>query len=269
MQQNGGMSESQAVPVVDLPGGASMPMVGFGTWKLAGAAVEPAMAAALATGYRHIDTATMYGNEAEIGAALGASDLARADVFVTTKLRPGDVGHEADVISASLRALRTDYVDLWLVHWPPSSARGRAAVWKGFREIRDEGLVRAIGVSNFSLDEIDELIEATGEAPAVNQVRWSPSYYDPDVLVGHKARGIALEGYSALKDRRLKDPVLAQIAAAHQVTVPQVILRWHLEHGITVIPKSARPERIAANFDLLSFSLTEAEVARIDAFGNL
>jgi 2,5-diketo-D-gluconate reductase A len=263
------MSESHAVPVVELPGDASMPMIGFGTWKVTGAQVEPAVAAALAAGYRHIDTATMYGNEAEIGAALAAGDLDRADVFVTTKLRPGDVGHEADVIARSLRALRTDYVDLWLVHWPPRTARGRASVWNALRELRDDGLVRAIGVSNFSLTEIDELIEATGEAPAVNQVRWSPAYYDPDVLVGHKARGIALEGYSALKDRTLKDPALAQIAAAHQVTVPQVVLRWHLEHGVTVIPKSVRPERIAANFDLLGFSLSEPEVARIDAFGKL
>jgi 2,5-diketo-D-gluconate reductase A len=269
MQQNGGMSESQAVPVVELPGDASMPIVGFGTWKVTGGQVESALAAALATGYRHIDTATMYGNEAQIGAALAASDLSRAEVFVTTKLPPGDAGHEAEVLRRSLRALRTDYVDLWLVHWPPRSARGRAAVWDAFRELRDEGLVKAIGVSNFSLDEIDKLIEATGEAPAVNQVRWSPSYYDPDVLVGHKARGIALEGYSALKDRRLTDPALAQIAAAHQVTVPQVILRWHLEHGITVIPKSVRPDRIAANFDLFSFTLTQDEVAGIDAFGNL
>jgi diketogulonate reductase-like aldo/keto reductase len=263
------MSQSDAVPVVDLPGDARMPMVGFGTWKVTGGQVEKAVAAALAAGYRHLDTATMYGNEAEIGSALGAGGLDRAEVFLTTKIRPSDVGHEPDVLRRSLRALRTDYVDLWLIHWPPMRSRPRLELWNAMRRLRDDGLVRAIGVSNFSLDQIDELIEATDERPAVNQVRWSPSYYDPDIVVGHKARGIALEGYSPLKDRKLSGPVLAGIAADHQVTAAQVVLRWHLEHGITVIPKSVRPERIAANFDLLGFTLSQDEVARIDALGKL
>jgi 2,5-diketo-D-gluconate reductase A len=263
------MSESQAVPVVELPVDARMPMVGFGTWQVTGDQVEGAVAAALAAGYRHIDTATMYGNEAEIGAALGASGLDRAEIFVTTKIRPPDAGKEPAVLRRSLRALRTEYVDLWLVHWAAQRPWRRKEIWNDMRKLRDEGLVKAIGVSNFSLAQIDELIEASGETPAVNQIRWGPSSYDPDVVVGHKARGIALEGYSGLKDGKMKDPALAEIAAAHQVTVPQVVLRWHLEHGITVIPKSVRPERIAANFDLFGFALSEAEVARIDALGHL
>lgn len=269
VSENGRMSESDAVPVVELPGDARMPMVGFGTWKVTGDQVEGAVAAALATGYRHIDTATMYGNEAEIGAALGASGLDRAEIFVTTKIRPPDAGKEPEVLRRSLRALRTEYVDLWLVHWAAQRSGRRREIWNDMRKLRDEGLVRAIGVSNFSLAQIDELIEASGETPAVNQIRWGPSSYDPDVVVGHKARGIALEGYSGLKDSMLKDSALAEIAAAHRVTVPQVVLRWHLEHGITVIPKSVRPERIAANFDLFSFALSAAEVARIDALGHL
>jgi 2,5-diketo-D-gluconate reductase A len=263
------MSESHAVPVVELPGDARMPMVGFGTWKVTGDQVEAAVGSALAAGYRHIDTATMYGNEAEIGAALGSSGLDRAEIFVTTKIRPPDAGKEPEVLRRSLRALRTEYVDLWLVHWAAQRPWRRQEIWNDMRKLRDEGLVKAIGVSNFSLAQIDELIEASGETPAVNQIRWGPSSYDPDVVVGHKARGIALEGYSGLKDGQLKDPALAEIAAAHQVTVPQVVLRWHLEHGITVIPKSVRPERIAANFDLFGFALSEAEVARIDALGHL
>jgi 2,5-diketo-D-gluconate reductase A len=263
------MSESQAVPVVELPGDALMPLVGFGTWKVTGDQVEPAVAAALAVGYRHIDTATMYGNEAEIGAALGASDLDRAEVFITTKIRPSDTGREPEVLQRSLRALRTEYVDLWLVHWPSRRSSQRRQIWNDMRKLRDDGLVKAIGVSNYSLAEIDELIEDSGETPAVSQIRWGPSSYDPDIVVGHKARGIVLEGYSGLKDSKAKDPALAEIAAAHQVTVAQVVLRWQLEHGITVIPKSVRPERIAANFDLFSFFLSEAEVARIDALGNI
>jgi 2,5-diketo-D-gluconate reductase A len=263
------MSESQAVPVVELPGDATMPLVGFGTWKVTGDQVAPAVAAALEVGYRHIDTATMYGNEAEIGSALGASDLDRAEVFITTKVRPSDTGQEAAVLRRSLRGLRTEYVDLWLVHWASQHSWQRRQIWNNMRQLRDDGLVKAIGVSNYSLAEIDELIEDSGETPAVNQIRWGPSCYDPDVVVGHKARGIVLEGFSGLKDSKAKDPALAEIAAAHQVTVAQVVLRWHLEHGITVIPKSVHPERIAVNFDLFSFSLSEAEVARIDALGNI
>ena len=269
MADNAGMSEASNVPAVGLPGGADLPMVGLGTWQLTGDHAEAAVTAALAAGYRHIDTAVMYGNEAEIGSALGASDLAREEVFLTTKIRPSDLGHEAAVLRRSLRALRTDYVDLWLVHWPPQRPDQRRQLWNGVRKLRDEGLVRAIGVSNYDLSQIDDLTEWSGEGPAVNQVRWSPALYDPEVLVGHKARGVVLEGYSALKDSSLTDPVVAEIAAAHGVSAAQVILRWHFEHGIPVIPKSERPERLAANIDLFGFNLTQAEMARIDGLGAL
>jgi 2,5-diketo-D-gluconate reductase A len=263
------VSEPAAVPTVELPGGGSMPLIGLGTWKTGGDQARAAVETALAAGYRHVDTATVYGNEAEVGAALAASGLEREDVFITTKIRPSDVGREAATLRRSLEALRTSYVDLWLVHWPPRLPGRRAQLWNAVRELRDEGLARAIGVSNFTLAQLDALIDATRESPAVNQIRWSPPRYDPDVVVGHKARGIVLEGYSPLRDTRPGDKVIAPIAAAHQVSVPQVVLRWHLEHGITVIPKSVHADRIAANFDLLGFSLTQDEVARIDALGNL
>ena len=138
-------------------------------------------------------------------------------------------------------------------------------VWREFLELRDEGLVRAVGVSNYSLRQIDELISATGEAPAVNQIHWSPRRYDAELLDGLRERGVVVEGYSPLKDTNLRDPVLADIAAAHGVTPAQVVLRWHLEHEIVVIPKSADPGRMAANLDLFGFSLDPAEVSRIDA----
>jgi 2,5-diketo-D-gluconate reductase A len=251
------------IPEVDLGGGAAMPMVGFGTWQLQGRRGYEAVRYALQAGYRHIDTATMYRNEKEVGRAIADSGLDRDDVFVTTKLPPGSVGRARATIAESLRALGTGHVDLWLVHWPP---RGRASVqvWRDFLAIRDEGLCRAVGVSNYSVSQLDELIAATGERPAVNQIPWSPSRYDPALLAAHAERGVAVEGYSPLKGTRLGHPVLDEIAAKHGVTPAQVVLRWHLELGITVIPKSARPERIRSNIDLFSFSLSPEEVARLN-----
>src|SRR5882724_974126 len=227
MADNDHMTLASEVPTVELPGSTDLPLVGFGTWQLTSSHVGPSISAALTDGYRHIDTAVMYGNEAEIGQALAASDLDRGELFVTTKIRPSDIGHEADILRKSLRALQTDYLDLWLIHWPPRGAGQRRQMWDAVRSLRDEGLVRSIGVSNYDLAMLDDLIESTGERPAVNQIQWSPLLYDPDVLVGHKARGVILEGYSGLKDASLHDPVVAGVAEAHGVTPAQVILRWH------------------------------------------
>jgi 2,5-diketo-D-gluconate reductase A len=256
------MERMTDVPVADLGGGVAMPMMGFGTWQLQGRRAYEAVRYALQVGYRHIDTATMYRNEREVGRAIADSGLDRDEVFVTTKLPPGNAGRARATIAESLRALGTGHVDLWLVHWPP---RGRASVqvWRDFLAIRSEGLCRAAGVSNYSVRQIDELTEATGERPAVNQIPWSPSRYDPELLAAHVKRGVAVEGYSPLKGTRLGDPVLEEIAARHGVTSAQVVLRWHLELGITVIPKSARPERIRSNFELFGFSLSAEEMERI------
>jgi 2,5-diketo-D-gluconate reductase A len=258
------MTEAAAVPAVDLPGGVPMPMIGFGTWQLRGKAGREALRSALDAGYRHIDTATMYGNEADVGHALAASGLARDKVFITTKLPSGRAGRERATLAASLRALGTSYVDLWLVHWPPPG-RILVPVWGEFLALRDEGRARAIGVSNYSLAQIDRLIEATGQAPAVNQIPWSPARYDAALLAGHRERGVAVEGYSPLKGTNLANPVLAKIAAAHGATPARVVLRWHLEHGVTVLVKSVHPERIASNIEALRFPLDPGEVARIDA----
>ena len=251
------------IPAVDLGGGVAIPMVGFGTWQMRGQLAYEATRHALQAGYRHIDTATMYRNEEQVGRAIADSGLDRADVFVTTKLPPGNAGRARATMAESLKALRTDYVDLWLVHWPP---RGRNLVplWRDFLAARDEGLARAVGVSNYGLREIDDLIDATGERPAVNQISWSPSRYDAALLAAHAERGVAVEGYSPLNGTRLRDRTLAEIAAKYGVTTAQVVLRWHLEIGVIVIPKSARPERIEQNLDLFSFSLTPEEVARLN-----
>jgi 2,5-diketo-D-gluconate reductase A len=256
------MSDMTDVPVADLGAGVAMPMVGFGTWQLTSRRAYEAITYALEFGYRHIDTATLYRNESEVGRAIGDSGVDRGEVFVTTKLQPRDADRARSILGESLRALRTPYVDLWLVHWPPR--RGALVpLWREFLALRDEGLCRSIGVSNYSIAQIDELIAATGEKPAVNQIPWSPSRYDAALLAAHADRGVHVEGYSPLKGTRLGDPVLAEIAARYFVTPAQVVLRWHLELGITVIPKSARPERMRSNLDLFGFSLTPEEMARV------
>jgi len=261
---NDGMSAPSEVPFAALPGGGRMPLVGFGTWKLRHSHGRASVLAALHVGYRHIDTATMYANEAEVGQAIADSGLDRADVFVTTKIRPSDARRARDILHQSLRSLQTDYLDLWLVHWPPARRADSRQLWNELLSARAEQLVRDVGVSNYSLAEIDDLTKSSGHSPAVNQIDFGPTLYEGHVLTGHAERGIAVEAYSSLKNTNLNDPALAKIAAAHGVTTAQVVLRWHLEHDVTVIPKSAHPGRIAANFDLLGFSLTPDEVATID-----
>lgn len=251
------------VPTLSLPGGA-IPMVGLGTWQAGGGAAERAVSTALQLGYRHIDTATMYRNEAEVGRALATVGIDRDDVFVTTKLPPERVGRERQTLTESLAALHLDHLDLWLIHWPPGGAPA-PRTWDAFRAARDEGLVRSIGVSNYSIAQIDELIDATGETPAVNQIPYSPADHDPELLAAHRERGIVVEGYSPLKRSDLRAPALADAAAAHDVTAAQVVIRWHVQHEVVVIPKSTDRDRIAANLDVLGFELTAEEMARIDA----
>ena len=258
-----GMMTEQAVTLTG-KSQVAMPLVGFGTWQLRGERAYQAVRYALEVGYRHLDTATMYGNEAEVGRALRDSGVPREEVFVTTKLPPGNAGRERATIQASLQALGVGYVDLWLIHWPPRERAGLTS-WREFLGVREDGLARAVGVSNYDLDDLDLLAEETGEMPAVNQIPWSPRQHDPELLAGHRQREVVLEGYSPLKGSRLRDATLTGIAQRYGVTPAQVVLRWHLEHQIPVIPKSGRPERIAANFDLFGFALAADEVARIDA----
>ena len=253
---------SMTNPTVTIAPGVEMPLVGFGTWEATGADAL----AALRAGYRHIDTATMYGNEKQIGKVLRESGVARDEVFLTTKLPPENAGRARQTIDESLAALGVEHVDLWLIHWPPNG-EARADLWEQFVAIRDAGLTRAIGVSNYDAAQIDEITEATGVAPAVNQIPWAPALYDAVVVEGLRARGVVLEGYSPFKRSDLNDPVLREIAERHGVTTRQVVLRWHVDHGFVVIPKSSDPARIAANFDIFGFELDPVEIARIDALG--
>ena len=261
------MTTSPHVPTdsVVLPSGGRIPLLGFGTWRLRGSGARDAVAYALEVGYRHLDTATMYGNEAEVGAALAAAELPRDDVFVTTKLPAEAVGRVRETIEQSLDLLGLDAVDLWLVHWPPGGAAPH--VWEQVVAARTDGLARAVGVSNYSLAQVDELTAATGVTPEVNQVKWAPALHDRSVLDGHRDRGVVLEGYSPLRAGRLDAEPIAAAARRHGVTPAQVVLRWHLQHGVVVIPKSAQRERIAANADLDGFALSAEEMAAIDALG--
>jgi diketogulonate reductase-like aldo/keto reductase len=251
---------------VEIAPGVSLPLLGFGTWEMRRRTAEDAVARALEVGYRHIDTARMYGNEEEVGRALAASGLSHADVFVTTKMWPDRAGTERASIQESLEALGLEQVDLWLIHWPPGGAR--PDVWERFLEAEADGLARAVGVSNYSLAQLDELHAATGRWPAVNQIEWGPALYDEHTVDEHRRRGVQLEGYSPLKTTDLRNRRLVEIADAHEVTPAQVVIRWHLEHEIVVIPKSANADRIAENADVFGFALTEDEVATLDDLGS-
>jgi 2,5-diketo-D-gluconate reductase A len=253
------------IPVVRMGDGEDIPILGFGTWQLHGRRAYDAVRWALDAGYRHIDTATMYKNEAEVGRAVRDSGLDRADLFLTTKLPPGNAGRERATIEDSLRSLGTDYVDLWLVHWPPRRGGASERVWQAFIGTRDKGLCRSIGVSNYDTAEIDALTAATGVTPPVNQVRWSVREHDPALLEQFRSRGVAVEGYSPLKNTRLSDPVLVRMADAHAVTSAQVVLRWHVQLGIVVIPRSSKQDRIVSNADLFGFSLTGQEMDQLSS----
>jgi diketogulonate reductase-like aldo/keto reductase len=262
------MSGAPQLPsdAAELPSGARMPLLGFGTWQIKGENAVRATAAALEAGYRHLDTAMMYGNEGEVGRALRESGVARQDVFVTTKCPPNRAGNELDTLKQSLELLDTDHVDLWLVHWPAGGTTD-VDIWRAFTDARESGLAHDIGVSNFDVDLVDEVTAATGTAPAVNQVRWSPLLFDAAVLEAHRSRGVVLEGYSALRGGTLKDRTIADIAERVGRSPAQVVIRWHLQHGVVVIPKSTRPERIRANADVGGFELSADDMAALDGLG--
>lgn len=244
-----------------------MPLVGFGTWQLKGQEAMTATRAALDAGYRHLDTATIYGNEREVGSALDESGVPRDKVFLTTKCPPSKAGHERETLEQSLEMLGTDHVDLWLVHWVHEDGLG-LRIWEAFVEAKEKGLARDIGVSNYTADQIDRLEAETGVRPAVNQIKWSPLLFDRSVVDAHRERDVVLEGYSGLKGGTLEDKTIVSIAERLGRSPAQVILRWHLQHGIVSIPKSANGDRIRANADLADFELSDRDMALLDALGS-
>jgi diketogulonate reductase-like aldo/keto reductase len=246
-----------------LTGGVAMPVLGLGVWQSPpGQVTEQAVAWALEAGYRHIDTAQAYRNEAGVGAALAASGIPREEVFVTTKFRPraGDPVAEAE---RSLKRLGIDQLDLYLVHWP---AGGPTRAWAGMQRALEQGLTRAIGVSNFSVAELDAVFDMGGPPPSVNQVEFHPFAYRKALLESCEERGVVLEAYSPLgTGRHLDDPTVVEVAKRVGRTPAQVLIRWALQHDTVVIPKSVHQERIVENLAVSDFTLDDEAMATLDA----
>jgi 2,5-diketo-D-gluconate reductase A len=259
-------TKTDQVPRIPLRGDTDIPQLGFGVFQVPPEDTADVVTRAFDTGYRHIDTAAAYENEAEVGQAFHASGLDREDVFITTKCFNTDHGYEQarNAFKTSLDRLGLDYVDLYLIHWPVPSQDKYVETWKAFIELQAEGLVRAIGVSNFQPDHLRRIVDETGVTPAVNQVELHPRLQQAGLRREHADRGIVTEAWSPLAQGAvLDDPVVTGIADKHEVTPGQVVIRWHLQLGNVVIPKSVTPARIAENFDVFGFHLTEAEMEAI------
>jgi len=259
-----------AVPQIQLNDNHSIPQLGFGVFKVDPGVTQGVVEAALAAGYRHIDTATGYSNEAAVGAAVRASDLPRDQLFVTTKLANADhrAGDFRGAYERSLAALDLDYIDLYLIHWPMPAVEKYVAAWQEFIHFRDEGLTKSIGVSNFQIEHLDAIIAATGVVPAVNQVELHPVFQERDLRAYHDAHGIVTEAWGPLGQGRWaldSYPAIAAAAAAHGKSPAQVILRWHIQHGTVIFPKASAPAHMADNFAIFDFELAPAELAAIDA----
>jgi 2,5-diketo-D-gluconate reductase A len=254
-------------PRLALNDGKSIPQIGLGVWKAANDVAVLAVETALQAGYRHIDTASAYENEEGVGQGIIRSGLSRGDIFLTTKLWNDDQGYDTTLraMDASLKRLGTDYVDLYLIHWP-SAYRGKyIETWKALIRLRDEGKARSIGVSNFEGRYIDDLFEATGELPVINQVQLHPRFQQRSLRKAYEPRQILTESWSPLgQGKMLDNPVIGDIARRHGKSPAQVIIRWHIEEGLVVIPKSVTPSRIIENFDVFDFALSEADKAAID-----
>ncbi|MFI5084705.1 MAG: aldo/keto reductase [Actinomycetales bacterium] len=268
-------STTITVPDVTLNNGVTMPQLGFGVWQVPNDESTTAVTHALQAGYRSIDTAAIYGNEEGVGKAiadfLASSGTDRSELFITTKLWNSEQGYETTLTAfdESLRKLGLDYVDLYLIHWS-TPARGKYLdTWKAFEEILASGRARAIGVSNFEPEHLQRIIDLGGTVPAVNQVELHPNLQQRTLREFDAANGIRTEAWSPLaQGTLLEDPAVVAIAAAHGKTPAQVIIRWHLQLGNIVIPKSVTPERIAANIDVFDFELGDDELAAIAALDN-
>ncbi|GAB3218004.1 aldo/keto reductase [Kineococcus gypseus] len=257
-----------AVPSVTLHDGVEMPQIGLGVWQVPQERTAEVVLDALEAGYRHVDTAAGYGNEAGVGDALRTSDVPRQEVFVTTKLPNEQHGRDRTLrtFDESTAKLQLEYLDLYLIHWP-TQRDDYVETWQAFAELQREGRIRSIGVSNFQKTHLRKLIDETGIVPTVNQVELHPYLVQEDLRAFNAEHGIATEAWSPLArgGELLSDPVITRVAAETGKEPAQVVLRWHLQLGNVVIPKSVTPARVRSNIDVLGFTLTDEQVAAISA----
>jgi len=254
---------------VKLNNGVEMPMLGLGVWQMAqGAETQRAVKYALESGYRLIDTAKLYANERDVGIAVRESGVPRDEVFVTTKLWNTDHGYEPAIkaFNRSMRELGFDYIDLYLIHWPVNPLRKDS--WRALEKLLEEGKCRAIGVSNYTVGHLQELLRTSSTPPAVNQVEFSPFLFQEDLLDFCRDHSIQPEAYSPLtKGMRLNDPKLRPFSVKYHKTTAQILIRWALQHGIVAIPKSSRPERIMENSQVFDFEISSDDMKTLNALG--
>lgn len=260
-------------PIITFHDGHSIPQVGLGVWQTPQDIAAPTVRTALAAGYRHIDTASGYDNEEGVGEGIRSSGVDRKDIFVTTKLRNTDQGYDNALraFEVSLKKLGSDYIDLYLIHWPSPHRGLYRETWKAFVRLREEGRVRSIGVSNFYPDHLAHIIGDTDVVPVINQIELHPDFQQKAAQDAHKKHNIITESWSPLgQGRFISNPVIGQIAAKHGKTPAQVIIRWHIDTGLVVIPKSVTPSRIEENFNVFDFKLDGedmAAIAKLDSAG--
>ena len=253
-------------PTVTLNDGRVMPQFGLGVWETPDDHAPAVIMAALDAGYRLIDTAAIYRNERGVGEGLRTAGVQRTDIFVTTKLWNDRQGYDEafKACDESLKKLGLDYLDLYLIHWPVPRQDRYVDSWRALIELQRSGRVRSIGVSNFGVEHLDRIIGETGVTPAVNQIELHPAFQQTELRAAHAARGIATESWSPLgRGRILSEKAIVEIAGKHRKTTAQVVVRWHLDNGLIVIPKSVRTERIRENFDVLDFRLDADDLAGI------
>jgi 2,5-diketo-D-gluconate reductase A len=265
------MTDVTSIPTVALHDGVEIPQLGFGVFQVPPADTQEAVEAALDAGYRHLDTAAAYRNEAGVGAAIAAAGLGRDEVFVTTKLWNSAQGYDSTLAACemSLQRLDMDHFDLYLIHWPVPSEERYLDTWRAFERIQADGRSRSIGVSNFRIEDLERLKAEAEKLPTVNQIELHPRLQQAELRAWHADHGVATEAWSPLaQGALLEDGTIETIAAHHHKTAAQTILRWHLQLGNVVIPKSVTPERIRENIDVFDFELSEddmAAIARLDA----